>query len=459
METLLKDEYGDFAACYEKSSYQALRLNPLKREKKELMELFCGSGGAAPFFHLRRVEWEELGFYYEEEDQPGKSPYHEAGVFYIQEPSAQLPVNLMDIDDSGLKVLDLCAAPGGKSSQIAAKMNGKGTLICNEIHPKRALILSENMERMAVRNAIVLNEAPAKLSERFMGYFDRILVDAPCSGEGMFRKSMTARQEWSLENVKGCAKRQEEILEHADRMLKEGGRLVYSTCTFSREEDEETAEGFLGRHRGYELIECRKLYPHKHEGEGHFAAVFEKKGSAEHTGGKGTKPGLERPLPLKEASDFSSFARENLKDKGTALYGSLAGDEGILIKFGDNLYLAPGGTPSLKGLKTLRPGLHLGMSRKGRFEPSHALALALKPEDAVRSSDFSLYIKDEGDKPAIDKEGAGIISDYLSGLSFKHDGENGWYLISVDGFSLGWGKLSAGTMKNHYPKGLRKTGL
>ncbi|MCR4656031.1 MAG: RsmF rRNA methyltransferase first C-terminal domain-containing protein [Lachnospiraceae bacterium] len=460
MKELLKDGFEAFLGSYENENTRALRLNALKGDKGELVDLFLNRSELAPFFHLRRVNWEELGFYYEKEDEPGVSPYHDAGVYYIQEPSAMLPVNLMDIDPTGMKILDLCAAPGGKSSQIAARMQGRGLLVCNEIHPERAKVLSGNIERMAVRNAVVLNETPDKLSGRFPGFFDRILVDAPCSGEGMFRKNENAISEWSMENVRMCAKRQKEILCCSADMLKEGGKLVYSTCTFSKEENEEVIEDFLVRHPEYELTESKRLYPHLSEGEGHFAAVLEKKNHGMNGNRRDFRIKPQTSLFPGDVPDFWDFADNTLKEVSPALgikKKDLSGK--ILLRFGDNLYLAPEGTPELKGFKVLRPGLHLGTSRKNRFEPSHALALALKPDQVKRYVNLGLYL-DNGEQKKqsgeSEKEDGTIIKDYLRGLTFNHNGENGWYLICVDGFSLGFGKLSQGVMKNHYPKGIRK---
>ncbi len=244
MKKMLGEEFPSFLASYEETKSQALRLNPLKGEGRRFLEL-------SPF-SLSPVPWEENGFYFEEADRPGKHPYHEAGVYYIQEASAMVPAMLLDAQP-GERILDLCAAPGGKSTQIAAAMRGEGILVCNEIHPKRAGILSENIERMGVRNAIVVNHSPDELAIRFPGYFDRVLVDAPCSGEGMFRKNADACGQWSAENVRLCAGRQDEILDCAAGMLKEGGRLVYSTCTFAPEEDEGSICRFLERHPEFGL--------------------------------------------------------------------------------------------------------------------------------------------------------------------------------------------------------------
>lgn len=444
MKDMLGEEYTDFLQSYEETKNQALRLNPLKGDSGRFLEL--------SLFTLTPVPWNENGYYYEEMDRPGRSPYHEAGVYYIQEASAMAPAFFLNAAP-GEKILDLCASPGGKSTQIAADMQGRGILICNEIHPARAKILSENIERMGIVNAIVLNHSPDVLAEHFPGYFDRILVDAPCSGEGMFRKNEEACREWSPENVRMCAERQDEILDHAAGMLKGGGRLVYSTCTFAPEENEGSISRFLKRHPEFFIVPAEKtvgmssgnpdwitestegientvrLWPHKLKGEGHFAAVLQKEGR-EETKVKSGRYGVEKGMPEKECKEYTAFKREYLKKDM----------EGCLVRFGDQLYLLPENAPSLNKLKVLRPGLHLGTVKKGRFEPAHALALSLRQEEVFGYVDLAL---EEAEK-------------YLSGQTFECKERTGWQLITVNGYSIGWGKAAAGIMKNHYPKGLRK---
>lgn len=445
MQSMLGEEYEDFLSSYDQERYLALRVNTLKAEKDAFVE-------QSPF-HLEQVPWAENGFYYEGADQPGKHPYHEAGVYYIQEPSAMLPGQLLGALP-GERILDLCAAPGGKTTQIAAAMQGEGILVSNEIHPARAKILSENVERMGIRNCLVTNETPQRLAEIFPDYFDRIMVDAPCSGEGMFRKKEEACEQWSKENVSMCAARQDEILDCAAVMVRPGGRLVYSTCTFAPEEDEGSVERFLQRHPKFLLVEDRRLWPHKVKGEGHYAAVLQRTGQVSEDYQCCSTNGMERGISLsaagsscgrgsrsgggleKEYADFLAFEKESLRK------GILEKFSGTYLRFGEQLYLCPPGMPAIKGLKVLRPGLHLGTIKKNRFEPSHALALALRPEDVM----FSLDLSSDGSK----------IRDYLNGMTFPARGEKGWYLITVDGYSIGWGKLAGGVMKNHYPKGLRK---
>lgn len=445
MKLMLGEEFAAFEESCRDKPRQALRVNPLKAGWEEFFK-------KSPFA-LREVPWARHGYYYGEKDAPGKHPYHDAGVYYIQEPSAMAPAEYLRAQP-GERILDLCAAPGGKSTQIAADMEGEGLLICNEIHPKRAKALSENIERMGVRNAIVTNEPPERLAECLPGYFDRILVDAPCSGEGMFRKNEAACAEWSVEQVRLCAERQDGILSCAAKMLRPGGRLVYSTCTFSPEENEGSVSRFLRRFPEFEILSVEKaegmeggrggwlesaaegiekavrLFPHRLSGEGHFLAVLRKEGNA--LGNGCSKACVSQGAAQGDLKDYQAFCRENLTEAF----------DGPFLWFGDQLYLLPEGAPSLRGLRVVRPGLHLGTSKKKRFEPSHALALALGGAGALRRVSLDAC--------------SDQASAYLSGQAFPALGEPGWHLIAVDGFGIGWGKLSGGMMKNHYPKGLRK---
>ncbi|MDD6179202.1 MAG: RsmF rRNA methyltransferase first C-terminal domain-containing protein [Clostridium sp.] len=477
MQNMLGEEYPAFLESLSGKRYRALRLNPLKTRIQEGKEKLP--------FTLSPVPWTKNGFYYEEEEQPGKHPYHEAGLYYIQEPSAMAPVPcLMEERASAAaiperqeehvsaaaiperqeepatpgRVLDLCAAPGGKSTQIAEYMRGRGMLITNEIHPQRAKILSENIERMGISNAIVLNETPESLSKRFIAFFDRILVDAPCSGEGMFRKNDNAGEEWSEENVALCAERQDGILDCAATMLKPGGRLVYSTCTFAPAEDEGSVSRFLETHPDFCLEKEERLMPHKIKGEGHFLAVLHRKGGQLSSA---ATAGTEKSLTLKDCREFLDFAKEALTIPAEEL---TAGK--ILLRFGEQLYLAPAETPSLRGLKVLRPGLHLGTVKKNRFEPSHALALFLKKEQAVHAVNLAcdgtavrkylegqtLTIGEGCDVEMADIMTRGRMAAGQADVSLP----KGWCLVCVDGYSLGWGKAAGAILKNHYPKGLRK---
>lgn len=354
------------------------------------------------------------------------------------------PAELLDVQP-GMRVLDLCAAPGGKSTQLAAKLAGCGLLVCNEIHPKRAQILAQNIERMGIANALVLNEHPKNLSPRFDGYFDRVLVDAPCSGEGMFRKEEAAVADWSEETVAMCAARQIEILRTAASLLRPGGRLIYSTCTFAPQENEGTISAFLQEHPDFSVIPIgspyfspgrpdwiadpaaglegtARLWPHHLRGEGHFAAVLQKSGDAP---GRQipTEPGIKAP---KEVAEFASTA-------GAAL------PEGEFIPFGARVFLAPEELPMLRGLRVLRCGLELGELRKGRLDPAHAWALWLQTG--------ALTLDLDRNDP--------LLRRYMAGESIPADCA-GWTLVRVEGCTLGWGKGSGGQLKNHYPKALRR---
>lgn len=478
MQAMLKEEYDDFIASYDAESIHGLRVNPLKT-----------NGCSLDMFSLEQVPWCEEGFYYPEDERPGKHPYHEAGAYYIQEPSAML-VGVLAGALPGEKVLDLCAAPGGKTTHLAGHMKGQGLLWSNEIHPARAKILSQNVERLGITNCVVSNETAERLADRLPSFFDKIVVDAPCSGEGMFRKNPEACDEWSPQNVELCANRQLDILNEADRMLKSGGLLIYSTCTFAPEENEKTIEQFIKEHDEYSIVKVElqpvssakgehgmpskgrcewsdtsmaevqntfRLWPHLLKGEGHFAAVLKKgddisnclwdSGNGKVTDFKITtadiksgKKGKDRGKGRTAGSDanikqavslFEQFTKESLNKDFEDRY----------ILFGDNLHVIPDAMPDISGLKILRPGLHVGTIKKDRFEPSHALALSLKPEEAKNCLNL----------PHDDQK----VYSYLRGESIEADINKGWVLVCVDGYSLGWGKVSQGIVKNHYPKGLR----
>ena len=420
MKNQLGDEYEDFLAALERPRAVALRFNPLK-----------GKQPALPFVG-ENVPWEPFGFYYDPEFRPGLHVYHEAGVYYLQEASAMAPVALLD-PQPGERICDLCAAPGGKTTQIAGRMGGAGFLLCNEINPKRAKNLSRNIERMAVSNALVTNEHPAVLAERFAGQFDKVLIDAPCSGEGMFRKEEAAVTDWSVETVQMCAHRQAEILHCGAQLVRPGGRLVYSTCTFAPEEDEQAVAQFLDTHPEFEAETgetpwfvagengSHRMWPHKLRGEGHFGAVLRKKGE---------EPAVYTPVAgEKLPKEWLSFAKELEIEPGA----------GSAVSFGDTWYWAPEGMPDIRKLKVLRPGLELGTVRKGRFEPAHALALWLGSCANVQR--FRADSKE--------------IAEYLHGNVVPSD-RRGWCLVCADDYSIGWGKGDGSVLKNHYPKGLRR---
>lgn len=452
LELLGTEEYPHFIKSYELPASKGLRVNTLKLTTEQFVH--------HTDYTSRPIPWCKEGFYYNDSARPGKHPYHAAGLYYIQEPSAMAVVEVLD-PKPGEKIIDLAAAPGGKATQIAIKMQNKGLLIANEVHPTRAKTLSENVERLGITNTIVTNEDVQRLAARFPNYFDRILLDAPCSGEGMFRKDEEARAEWSIDAINTCSSRQSELLKAAAHLLKPGGKLVYSTCTFSPEENEQVIEQFLmqhpdwqldsiphvhgimhgnpewGIHKNQELTKTARLWPHRLNGEGHFIALLVKAGDSEfstneaHTKKKKNDTNLQEALIL-----FKRFVEENLHVSQEHF------DNQKMTLFGTHLYQIPEYTPSMDRLKVLRAGLHLGEVKKNRFEPSHALALALSIDDFKESLSFN--------PDSID------LSAYLHGESIPIVSNlKGWIGISVEGFPIGWGKASQGILKNHYPKGLR----
>ena len=461
MKNLLKDEYDDFLSSYENPKFQALRINTLKCNT-DILSLLTDEV-------LDKVKWCETGFYYNDDIRPGKNPLHEAGAYYIQEPSAMSPATYLDANPGDI-ILDLCAAPGGKSTQIACSMNNEGLLISNEIIPSRAKILSENIERLGIRNAVVTNESPERLSNFFVEFFDKIMVDAPCSGEGMFRKNNDACNEWSTENVNICSERQEEILDYAASMLKPGGRMVYSTCTFAPEENELNILRFLNKHPEFHIVKPKlyegmstgnpdyiklctdinldfselnydlfdnlkdtiRLLPHKLNGEGHFVAILEKNTISNNYEDSKNKFKQIKGVSDKSIKDYLDFCDSFLTQR----------PKGIPVMFGNQLNLLPENCPPLDKIKVLRAGLNLGTFLKNRFEPSHSLAMALRPNEVKNQADLSLK--------------AETIYKYINGETFEYSGAKGWYLITVEGISIGFGKLTGDVMKNHYPKGLRK---
>ncbi len=416
MKTDLQDEYSDFIATYEKPPFSGLRVNTLKITP----EVLCSTVD----FCADVVPWCENGFYYD--GKKGNHPSSIAGLFYSQEPSAMIAAELLPIEKGDI-VLDLCAAPGGKSTQLAARLSGEGLLVSNEVIASRAKILCENIERMGIKNAVVTNMYPEKMEKHFEEFFDKIMVDAPCSGEGMFRKDEVAAKEWSPEHVTSCAQRQLGILDSAYKMLKPGGYMVYSTCTFSKEENENVCSEFTDKYSDMEIVEMHRLMPHKIKGEGHFSALMHKKGEGS------LKKRLYPDEAKKEAvSLYRNFEKENLCVKA----------EGRFVSFGDNLYLLPEEMISLDKIKCVRPGLLLGEVKKGRFEPSHHLCMSLKAEDFRRTISLS------------DDE----IAHYLAGGTIERNEEKGFgAMLYMGKYPIGWYKLSDGVAKNHYPKHLRRS--
>lgn len=428
MKKMLGDEYDAFLSAFTKGEmWSGMRINTLKKDAKQA--ILRKTGG------FDQVDWCEDGCYTNKDILNGKHPYHSAGLIYFQEPSAMAAVSALKIE-KGSKVLDLCAAPGGKSTQAAAALAGTGLLVANEIIPSRAKILSENIERMGIKNAVVINESPEKLLGKYPEEFDYIILDAPCSGEGMFRKEPQAVTEWSLAHSETCAVRQKHIADCAVGMLKKGGRMVYSTCTFAPCENEDVAEYITKTYPEMKLISAeikgtsngfdenkltKRIFPHKARGEGHFIAVFEKAGESE-------KENIAAKTS-KNPPEYEEFCKKFLRNT----------PQGEILKFGDRLYLMPTEF-DIDKIKVLRAGLELGEIRKGRFIPSHALALALDKEDFLYTVNF------DADSDEIKR--------YMHGETLSGD-VDGWCVILADGYTLGWAKGSGGVLKNHYPKHLR----
>ncbi|WP_058485297.1 RsmF rRNA methyltransferase first C-terminal domain-containing protein [Defluviitalea phaphyphila] len=436
MKNILKDEFNEYIKSFKKERSYGLRTNTLKITPEELKKKVN--------FKLIPVPWCKEGFYYKEEDKPAKHPYYHAGLYYIQEPSAMSPGAVLDVRP-GDKVLDLCAAPGGKSTQLGAKLKQKGVLFANDISATRVKALIKNIELAGIRNVIITNESPEKLSQRLEGYFDKILIDAPCSGEGMFRKTPEIIKNWESKGPEFYCSIQRDILIQGAKMLKPGGYILYSTCTFSPEENEGIIEEFLSKHTNFEvvpishkngfsqgrpdLVEARetlkgaaRLWPHKIKGEGHFLVLLRKK--VEDIKYQFSIP--KRTLSRDILNNFNNFIKENFHDE-------IKGEFEI---HGDGLYLLPEGIPDLRGLRVVRSGWMLGKLKKNRFEPSQSFAMGLNKEMVKNIINFSL-------------EDSNVIK-YLKGETLSIEGNKGWNLICVDGYPLGWGKIQNNMLKNKY---------
>lgn len=449
MKAFLGNEWDDFLYSYDNNRFQALRFNTLKvQSHEEIMRILM----VLEISSDKKVSWADEAYYFDENVRPGKHPYHEMGLYYIQEPSAMSAAALL-APKPGMRVLDLCAAPGGKSTQLATYLGDSGLLVSNEINTQRSRILSQNIERMGIKNAIVTNEDSFVLASHFPGFFNAIQVDAPCSGEGMFRKLPEAIEQWSMENVAICAARQKEILDNAAVMLKPGGTIVYSTCTFSREENEDVIECFLERHPDFTLEEMERFWPHKVDGEGHFVAKLVRRGCVDTDLKADRKTKKNKNSKNRKNETKPALTKENMKLLSEFLDETISEDMAAWIKnsrlvmFGEQLYRLPDMEVDIKGLKVQRAGLHIGEFKKQRFEPSHSLALALKLNDAKN------VVKLTCDNP----QTIGFFNGQSVMLSDEQAAEckKGWALVCVDGYPAGWGKVNGAQVKNHYPKGLR----
>ena len=403
----------------------ALSLPPVRGIRMNIQKPF---DGMASFSSGCRIPWTENGYILESESSAGSTVFHEAGAFYLQEPAAMLPAEVMDVHP-GDTVLDLCGAPGGKSTQMAEKMHGAGVIVCNEPVLKRAQVLSRNIERIGIANSIVTCSYPSDFPHTWNESFDAVLVDAPCSGEGMFRRDPETRTEWTQDKASGCARRQREILAEAARFVRPGGKLVYSTCTYNPEENEENINTFLQNHADFALEAFQMpevdgkdgmflCYPHRNAGEGQFVAKLRKKGisSAVHFN---TSFSLVKKDEIQFfRSAFPSFPHPN-------------------VRFG-NVYAAVPPSPDLDGVRVLRAGLHLFEIKGKTFIPDHAVAICMNPLSVTEKE----LTEDE-------------VRKYISGGELKGH-EKGWTLMKYKGLRVGWGKGSDGRITNHYPKGLRK---
>ncbi|WP_279160392.1 RsmF rRNA methyltransferase first C-terminal domain-containing protein [Thomasclavelia cocleata] len=432
MKILLKDDYDDFIEALTKDPVKSFYLNPLKKDI--ISHLNKQYLTAHPYI-------KDAYFYDYNHYQLGKHPYFNCGLYYIQEPSAMAVANCVDFNANDY-VLDMCAAPGGKTCFVASKLNQQGMMIANDINKLRAGILSENIERFGLKNTIVTNCDPIKLEQHFNNFFDKIILDAPCSGEGMFRKLDQAIETWSIDKINECAYIQKKLIDSAYKMLKNEGILIYSTCTYSLEENEFQVDYMVnqlqmelldikkhpGMSPGYQNNKVVRMYPHINKGEGQFIALLKK-----HSHDKSNKTKLLKPnINREQLKLINQFYQNNLKiSVPPHLYNSNNHIYAILPHF-----------PELKGIKILRTGLYLGECKKGRFEPSHSLALTLSKNDVKHYYNFK----------ADDLE----ISKYIHGETLSGTNQKGYGLILVDGYPLSFYKESNNQVKNLYPKGLRR---
>lgn len=451
MKDMLGSDYINFLKSYENPRTFGLRVNTAKISCEEFEQL-CP-------FPIARIPWIENGYFYQEESRPARCPYYQAGLYYLQEPSAMTPASRICINP-GEYVLDLCAAPGGKATALGASLKGEGLLVANDISTSRARALLRNIELFGISNVVVTNESPKKLAKAFPGFFHKIILDAPCSGEGMFRKEEALARDWTPEKSSELAKIQRELIIQAQEMLRPGGLLLYSTCTFAPEEDEETISFLLKECPEMELLDipgyegfcpgipafgnndprlhkCVRIFPHKMEGEGHFLALLH-------------KPGLSLCDTAHPSARPDSNARKWMEvffsEIGMKSLGGHPFDWSRVEIRSDKAYYLPPAAQSFRGLTFLRNGLYLGDLKKNRFEPSQPLALALHKDEA--EAVISLPVKDQR------------LIRYLKGetLSIQPGEaahEKGWHLLCADGYPLGFGKLVNQILKNKYPAGWR----
>lgn len=438
MKNLLGNEYESYIKALSEDPVKGFRVNTDKISLEDFEKI--------NEFSKEKIPYVENG-YYLQYDKVGNHPYHHAGMIYVQEPGAMAPAECIDIEPDW-KILDMCAAPGGKSTQLKNKLSEKGVLVSNEIIPSRCKILTGNIERLGLKNAVTTCMDTKRLAKTFPDTFDMIMVDAPCSGEGMFRKEEIAIEEWSPENVKMCAERQRDILENAAIALKDGGYIVYATCTFSLEENEMTVDAFLSEHPEFEIVpvkdniknntsdgirfdgcKCenicfaRRFYPHKSRGEGQFMAVL-------HNKNESCNPTYTKPVK-KEKTDkvVTDFLKSVLTDYE---------EENVVVYNGNPVYFTP--DFEIKKGVAFSCGVTIGEIRKNYLQPHHQFFMAM-------GKAFKRKIDLSPDSEELKK--------YLHGEEINVDCENGWAVVTVSGCAVGGAKVVSGIAKNHYPKGLR----
>lgn len=440
MKELLGEEYSSFLESYVKPMNYGLRVNTLKISPEDYLAL-TGE-------ELKRVPWTDCGFYYNGSQSYSKNPFYQAGLYYIQEPSAMRPAQLLPVTP-GDRVLDLCAAPGGKSTALGAKLAGTGLLVANDVSASRAKALLKNIEYFGIRNSLVLSESSKKLARTFPTYFDKVLVDAPCSGEGMFRRKPSMVENWEKFGPEYFSPMQREILLDGADMLKPGGYLVYSTCTFSKLEDEGSVDYLLENRQDMECLKVERYWPHQVSGEGHFCALFHKKESA--------KQCSFATLPF----DFSRHQKKEIE-----AFREFIQDAGITVEFAKerlveqkgSLFYLPEEMPDYQGLRVIRSGWYLGELKKNRFEPSGAFARALLKDQCTNCLDLSSkdprvikYLKcetlvlNETDLEKMD----------IPAHEKKKESQKDWCLVTLCGYPLGFGKVNQLILKNKYPAGWR----
>ena len=432
MKDLLKDEYDEFIESLDKPNIKAFYLNPLKKDSIKYLNQD----------YIKKHPVVKDGYYFDYENYPlGKSPFFLTGNYYIQEPSAMLVTHFLDIQHDDY-ILDMCAAPGGKTCSAAVRLSHEGLMIANDIVSLRAKILSENVERFGLENTIVTNCDPVLFAKVLPGFFDKIILDAPCSGEGMFRKTDAAIETWSMDKVKECAYIQRNLIDAAMASLKPGGQLIYSTCTYNKMENEDQLDYILenydcsliplkkshGMTGGFGYDEAVRLFPHKYEGEGHFIALIQKHGESSIKKIKGLKPSISKNNMTLVQDFYKTYLNKKVP---SYLYDNQNHIYALLPQF-----------PELKGIRVLRNGLYLGECKKNRFEPSFALAKTLHKDDVKQYYSYHEY----------DKE----ILDYIHGETIEGTNQKGYGVLFVEDYPLSFYKESGGQAKNLYPKGLRR---